>query len=804
MQAIHAQFLELFNGEVQYVVPRWQRRYRWDKTDIERLVEDLLVIAESEFSDAAHYGGALLTFPVPAPAGGVTTHRVVDGQQRLTTVSILIACISEEMESDQKSGWNKDLLRNLLTNHPSRPADKRRKLRLQDGDEEEYHRGLEGKSDGSGAVAQAWQVARRLVKKHDVHSLLRGIERFRVVSISLGHRDDPQQIFESLNATGRPLTESEKVKNWLLMGLEDDKQQDLHQNYWLKIEKSLGVERTTEPVDMFLRDFLRWKTGQNLGRTRIYEEFRRWALRTKWDRDRPGLCRELKCLAKLYGILTGTVSGHPCKEVERVLRHLRAMGIDVHRPLTLRLLYDAKQGVPPSAKETLAETLEGVSSWITRLWLANRSTSGLNTELTRFAHSSRMPNPDMDYSEYWLSRIRNLRSVRTGMPSDKEVREGILTRKAYGASATRSSFAVLCALMEQEPDESKLLDHSKLSIEHIMPRKLTDVWKQVLGEGAEELHEIWLDRFANLTLCGHDINSGMGAGSFQDKRGVYATSSIAMTRRLAEESGWNEATLEDRANYLAERALKRWPWKQRALLEWRIGDGPWRHETMGSQMVLNVAGALLSLDSANAEKLSGDVVGQNIHPAIRYPAGKKVGALMMRAIPGHGEYVMHPSRGTHRKSADYCREMGQRCGVKVEVGGALLEDSDLIHDFWKFFKQETGGVYGQRRYWRDATQWAGPVNDFDDWIRIHLGRGTIFLDVQVVGKPADDRVQELSQKIRTHLTVVVDDSVRRNGKKYPYTVGSERAWTREARKQWSEAARWIKDQYDRLLKIAQE
>ena len=333
-------------------------------------------------------------------------------------MSILLACIAESMGSGRKGGWTKQLLRDRLTNHPSYPLEKRRKLRLQDKDEDEYRRGLEGNPGGPGAVAQAWRIARRVVARCDVASLLKGIDRFRVVSIALDATDDPQQIFESLNATGRPLTESEKVKNWLLMGLPDEEQQDLHDNHWIVIEQELGVERDTEPVDLVPRDFLRWKTGRNLGIRRVHEEIRRWAVRQGMDQDRPALCRELARLARLYGILTGTAGKHPDAGAERALRHLRAMGIDTHRPLTLRLLDDAARGVHEGAGYALAPTLEAVGAWITRLWVANRPMAGLNTAATELAHR-RGPDPEMDYSTYWLDRIRRLRNTRVGVPQSQ-------------------------------------------------------------------------------------------------------------------------------------------------------------------------------------------------------------------------------------------------------------------------------------------------------------------------------------------------------------------------------------------------
>ncbi len=810
MQANHTEFLQLLNGEVQYVVPRWQRRYCWDESDIERLVQDLLTIAEANRPGAAHYGGALLTFPESTTAGGVPTHRVVDGQQRLTTVSILLACIAESLGGDDKGGWTARRLKKHLTNTEV-PQRKRLKLRLQDDDEGEYRRGLNGDPGGPGAVAQAWRIARRLVARYDVASLLRGIERFRVVAIALDATDDPQQIFESLNATGRPLTESEKVKNWLLMGLDDEEQQNLHDNHWIVIERKLGVERNTEPVDLFLRDFLRWKTGKNLGIKRVHEELRRWAVRERMDQDRPALCRELAKLARLYGILTGTAGEHANAGAERALRHLRAMGIDTHRPLTLRLLDDAARDVHEGAKDALTTTLEAVGTWITRLWVANRALAGLNTAATELAHRPG-PDPGADYSEYWFAHIRRLRNTRVGVPGDDEVRDGVRNRKAYGGSATRSTFALLCALMEREHGPESPA-RNKLTIEHVMPRKLTHDWKRHLGGHAEDLHGRWRDRLANLTLSGDTINSGMGAGTFAAKREVYADSAIGMTRRLAKQSTWNEEALDRRALYLAERALDRWPWKDRRRapaeagaipLKWRISNGPWRGETAASRMVLNVAGALLTLDPSNATKLSGDAISSNLHPATRYPPGTKAGTLTMRAVSGHDKYVLYPYRGTYRESADFCRTMGERCGVNVEVE---LEGWNPAHAFWEFFKENAGAVSGQTTVWRSATQRTAPVNAFGDRIRIHAGKELLRLDI-VVDESADggharaQRVREFSRMIRSSLSDQMVEDERERGEQ-GFTASVERTWTREDKDGWAEATRWIKDQHDRLLSIAE-
>ncbi len=559
MHAQPIEFLKLLNGDVQYVIPLWQRRYCWGKADIERLIDDLLAIADAP-PLSTHYAGNLLTYRKPGVPGVTDIIHVVDGQQRLATVSILLACIAAKLECDGPCGeWTPEIVWRRLAN-PLMDSEKRYKLRLQDGDEEEYRRGLVGEPRGAGPVTQAWRIADRLVRKSDTARLLGGLSRLRVVSIGLDVADDPQQIFESLNATGRPLAESEKVKNWLLIGLPEKEQRELHRVHWRKIERELGAEHGIGLIDVFLRDVMRRCTGEVRGGKNTYEQFRRWALKEGRAKDRPALCRDLARLAPLYGSMTGTAEEHPHRRVARELRHLRELGWDVHRPLTLRLLDDASKERGASNEE-LAKTVAGIGAWFTRLLLADLGSSGLNKVMAELA-CGEGPGAGENYAEHWLDRIRKLRDQRVGVPTDEDVRKGVRTRKAYGGAATRATFAVLCELMETEhPGEAP--DRSDLTVEHVMPRKLTEAWKDYLGEDAEEVHGRHRDRLANLTLSGDVVNSRMGQNAFSRKREDYRRSTVGMTRRVADESEWNEEALSRRSEDLARRALARWPWSDR-------------------------------------------------------------------------------------------------------------------------------------------------------------------------------------------------------------------------------------------------
>lgn len=818
MNAKPMSFLELLNANVQFMVPLWQRRYRWGQSDIERLVKDLVTVSRAG-SDATHYGGTLLTFPEPAASITFPVHRVVDGQQRLTTVSILLACIAECLGPDRSCGdWTSDLIFRRSLSTGENVPEKERKLKLQQGDEEEYKRILEKNPEGAGAVTQAWKISRRLVEKYDLSSLLSGLERLRVVHITLDQSEDPQQIFESLNATGRPLSESEKIKNWLLMGLPDAMQREAHKD-WLDAERSLGAENSSEPADEFFRDFLRWKTGVSLGIGGVYEEFRRWAVESGLQRNRPNLGKDLVELARLYGMITGKVEPRFGIKTHQELRHLKDMGFDIHRPLTLRLLWGAKKLLDANRQaehdeicDALAKTLGGIGAWITRLWLADRSTAGVNTACAELAFGESPSNED-DVAEHWIGRIRRFRNTRIGVPTDREVEDGMRTRVAYGGGTTKVTKAVLCELMERE-QVKELPARKSLTVEHIMPRKLTDKWSGELGEHAKVIHESYCHKLANLTLSG--FNPELGAKSFAEKRILYGDSSVKMTKRLAKEAMWDQDAMERRADDLICRALGRWPWvdlsdsrksesDDAGAFKWRIENGNWNSESVAAQLVLNVAAALLDLDASNSEKLAGEAVSKDLHKAERFPPGKPAGALMVREVPRHENYVLHPYEKDYAASAQRCRKMGERCGVNVEVE---LETDNLNRTFWRLLEEETGGLPGQKDTWAGPNQWASKLNELNDAVSVYVGNEELiwlFIRPWQSGSPEDaERMKLCSYAIRKHMADqrLTDDI--ENCSKNRRSISVQRTWDRNNRDEWTEAAQWIKEQCERLFAIAVE
>ena len=306
----------------------------------------------------------------------------------------------------------------------------------------------------------------------------------------------------------------------------------------------------------------------------------------------------------------------------------------------------------------------------------------------------------------------------------------------------------------------------------------------------------------------------MAAGTFDAKRKVYRNSPIGMTRRLADENEWAEEALERRAEDLTRLVLNRWPWPDQAMgahvaqdrsarLRWRIAGGPWQTENAASQMVLNVAGTLLSRDPGNAEKLSGEAISSNVHLASSYPPGAAAGTFTMRAVPGHDQYVLYPYEQDYPTSAERCRKMGERCGVRVEVE---FEEDSRTRAFWRFLKTHVGGVPGQRDSWRGPSQWTSPLNSSGDKIGIYVGNPHLLWLYIRAGE--SQRSEERTARMRRYSWVIRDqmgdqelggnlESSSLDGT----TVVIQRGWTRDDEAEWPEAAQWIKEQYERLRAI---
>jgi len=702
MKADLIPFLELFNyNKIHYSVPRWQRRYSWEKPTILELIKDLVAISKRGDDNSNHFGGTLITYPVDSPPGHPPIELVVDGQQRLTTISILLSCIADKLDEDEtQKQWTSSEIRFYLTNQF---GPQKLKLKLQDEDDLEYRQIIEGHHPhGNGKIIEAWNILRSEVASKGPETLIKGLERFQVIGFKCGKFDDPQQIFESLNATGHPLTEGEKVKNWLLMGLDPKLQKVMYQDYWCKLENCLGALSEPKRIDTFLRDFLRWQTGENVGIKYTYANLKRW-----WDRpnnenqdDKTQLCKELARSAALYGKISGTNGRHPIKEIDHVFRHLRALQLDTHRPFTLRLLDDAtKSDLTGAHQSEVIKVLESISIWLTRIWLADAPTPGLNTEMTNFAHRRNTKYID-SYADYWTAEIRKLRNTRIAVPNEEEIENGIRSRKAYGAKASSAAKTVLYEmnLLLGGDTPPRMED---LSLEHIMPQKLSDEWKKYLKNDVNDLHGEYKNMLANLTLVGKDYNPKIGNSLYKLKREYYQDSNVMLTRKLAKSYlDWKADEMELRSLEITELALECWPWENitRAKVRWSTDNEDWKEEKTYASMLLNVVRRLLDL---NPEKNSQELLGDRIRKDIFYRGTEPKDSGRFRSIPQHNDYVVNLNFSSN-DIVKLCSEMGRRCGVMITIDSF----SDREKNEWRREVHTPTNQRNSKIHWRiGSSDW---------------------------------------------------------------------------------------------------
>lgn len=589
-------FLKLFDGATQFTVPRWQRKYQWRGDQIGRLVDDLVAIGSLP-EGANHYAGNILTFPDPEPAGQhpVSRVRVVDGQQRLVTVSIILAAAAEAMGDDGAWGaWNREtILDSYIRNKAA--GDRSLKLRLQDTDADAYAQALDG-GTGAGCVGDAWRLVRKLMRVVGYEAVLKGLFRLKVLSVTLHESEDPQQVFESLNGTGRILTEGEKVKNWVFMGLPETRQEELHAGPWTNMLKRVGApDEDKVPLDRFLRAYLQRQTGSPAGVDSIYQRMRRYALARAPAIDRTGVLSEIDQFSRYAGAAAGRLDLGLGPAVASELRHLRRMGLTAIDSLVLRILQDGDPEGRPE-RNTPAETaaaLSAVSTWATRMWLSGRSMAGMNRTAIRFA-SEGGPDTPPTTAEAIRAGLAALSGTGQGVPDDTAVAWGLRNRKAYGGTSSECARAVLLALTERR-QVGEAPDGEGITLEHVMPQTLTDAWRRDLGAGWKAVHDRWANLLPNLTLVGWPIQPKLGNESFAEKRRVFAESGIHLTKDLAGFETWAEDDLDERASRLLKLITDAWPWEST--------DGP---GTTGDHLEWTLKGRTRRSDSARA--LMGDVV----------------------------------------------------------------------------------------------------------------------------------------------------------------------------------------------------
>ncbi len=569
----HAQALVglITSANLRFVIPVYQRPYSWDEEQCEQLWDDILYVGSRP--QERHFTGSVVwvqdgTFS----ASGIQPMLLIDGQQRITTLTLVIAALANYARSNPEAAlrfsYNEIMQRGYLVD-TFRQGEDRYKLTLTRGDKNTLESIVENLVDPDFAINEESSklienfafFSKRIEAMEDPNIVWDGIQRLDVVSISLdANQDNPQLIFESMNSTGKDLSSADLIRNFVLMGLPKEKQDALYLNHWRNIELTLGADSYEDTFDEFLRNYLIvLYAPEPLVKRDIYHIFKRHVYDRGYNKDDRivELLREMERFASYYACITRGTETSP--ERARVLANLRRLDVTVVNPLLLSLYDDYDQGAFDD--EGFLHMLSLIESYVFRRSICDVATNSLNKLLPSvIAKLNKVQDEGGNYVEALEAFLFLESGTARRFPDNAEFFNALTTRDAYHY---RRSLYLLANLenMHHPKDPMNLWD-GNFTIEHIMPQNALSApgWADTVEGLEEEAFSTLLNNLGNLTLSA--CNSELSDGSFQDKKqryvGGYGKDYLVLSDAVRKADTWGEAQITERAKELAHEAEKRW------------------------------------------------------------------------------------------------------------------------------------------------------------------------------------------------------------------------------------------------------
>jgi len=555
MKGSEAKLVSYMQGaDKRFIIPVYQRNYDWRIENCKQLYDDLVKIIRKGRS--SHFFGSIVSVHSD---GEFNEYLIIDGQQRLTTISLLMLAMYNIM----KAG--------VLTPNQANLSDKIYKTYLIDEwQEDETRIKLKPVKNDQKAFGMLFKEAEDYIPESNLtinynyfytriqkeeislDDLYSAITKLEIINITLNKEDNPQLIFESLNSTGMALSEGDKIRNFILMGLPSKEQNDYYEKYWNRIE-----EATNYDVSAFIRDYLSVKQQVIPAISKVYITFKAYVEQEELETE--PLLQDMLAYAKWYAIL---LKAHTTdRELNACIDRLNRLETTVTRPFFLEVLRLQAQG---------AMTIQDVRTIFlyTENYLFRRSICDLPTNalnkifLTLHKDVIRYDGSEAEYVEKFKYALL-AKNERGRFPRDTEFVDSFSVRPVYLMNSKNKTY-ILERLENygtiEDKDIYRHMDEGTYSIEHIMPQHLTPAWVAELGEDYERIREQWLHRLANLTLTGY--NSKYSNSAFAEKRDMangFSQSGLRMNTWIAQQSQWTLAELEARNDLLMQRVLEIWP-----------------------------------------------------------------------------------------------------------------------------------------------------------------------------------------------------------------------------------------------------
>ena len=554
MKANETRFLPFLQGPKQFLVPIFQRRYSWEKRHCQRLWDDIMRIGANPGITSHFLGSIVYMQPGVGNISTVPEFLVIDGQQRLTTLSLLLSALGKAIvEKDSEIGISPKQLSNYYLFNADEEDELRYKQLLTRHDKDTLIQLLERRepADASHRLVENYAFFEAKLRRADLGVVFTGIKKLMVVDIVLDpNHDNPQLIFDSLNTAGLALSQTDRIRNYVLMGQDTAFQNRLYEEHWFPMEQRFVGASDRREFDWFIMYYLRLKTGHTrLINGSIYETFKAHVAGKEAPDALESIVAEIARYSQHYANIVLVKKEKPelRARYQEIIEELGLRGSPI--PFLLGVYDDYARGDIGTAE--LIDILRLVEGYVFR-----RAICGMSTNNLHMIFAALMK--EVDKSNYLQSVktafLRMSTNERRRYPTDSEFRQDLMDRNVYDSRSCAYLLRKLENYGRKEP-----VDVSEYSIEHVMPQTLTEEWQHELGANFQETHETYLHTLGNLTLTGY--NPELSNRSFrqkQDMEGGFRDSPLRLNRSLAEAEVWNEDAIRERAEELAEKALQIW------------------------------------------------------------------------------------------------------------------------------------------------------------------------------------------------------------------------------------------------------
>ena len=544
---------QLLNGQYQYIIPVYQRKYSWlAEVQCARLWKDIVNMVKQHKQH--HFVGSIVSVAEKYSLMGVQKRLIIDGQQRMTTLSILMIALRDYLV-EQGAGEEVEENINMVLKNPSRKGDDAYKMLLTDTDRDIMIKLVDKLPIGEDEDSKIYtnylyfkqKVAEGVLTPDEVYE---SISKLDIVGIVLDRAqgDDPQLIFESLNSTGMDLSKSDLIRNYILMGLDNDEQKSIYNNYWKPFEKNFPTQDGTDRMDRFFRDYLTMKKGVFIKFDTIYDVFKDYAENSEFSKQEE-LAEDIMIYGDLYTNITSEDKKLPFSQqaLKPIFKEIRILRMEVVYPFLLKVYYDFSKGM--ITLDEFVRILKLTIAYVVRRTVCEIPTNSMNKTFTTLKNEI---HPD-DYLNSVEAAFFYLDTYKR-FPDDKEFKECMCKRNMYSIRISNYMYVK----MENEGNK-ETIPYEGYTIEHILPqnKNMRKEWKDALGENYEEIQAQYINNLGNLTLTRY--NSEMGDKPFSEKLEVYKESAMHMLNKyVVQQTTWNKETIEERANRLAECACKAW------------------------------------------------------------------------------------------------------------------------------------------------------------------------------------------------------------------------------------------------------